>query len=95
VDAPVTSRADVDERLRRVESPAAHYAPKVAMVWGDRRLIVHRASGLVELYDTRRDRKERFDRSEVNPATTHALLSALAKWHREAARRMHCEQTQP
>lgn len=92
--APATPE-DIAARLRRVATPAAQYAPKVALVRGARRLIVHRASGLVEMYDTRHDTSEAHDLSEREPATTRTLLDALANWHRDTAHAMRCEAARP
>lgn len=81
---PIESVASLDARMHRVHASATRYAPKVALVTADYRLIVDRDSGLEELF-SRGGRR-------VDDREQRAWMSArLVRWHRDTSTAIYCD----
>ena len=80
----------LEKRIELVQTKAAKYDPKVAVVHGDYRLIVNRSNGAIELFTRYLDIKPDDELSEQEPELTQELVDHLKQWHAYQSQWFYC-----
>jgi len=87
-------RAEAQRRARELEISHG-YPSKVSLIQGEHQLILHRATGVVELYDLARDPGAQHNLAFDEAARTLALERALQDWFSQIARSTGCLTREP
>ncbi|MFT3925045.1 MAG: sulfatase-like hydrolase/transferase [Myxococcales bacterium] len=82
-------REEAEQRADQLETSLG-YPSKVSVIQGDHQLILHRGTGVTELYDLRHDRGAQRNLAHREPARTQALERALQAWFTQIARSAGC-----
>jgi arylsulfatase A-like enzyme len=82
-------REEAQRRALELEDPSG-YPSKVSVIQREHQLILHRGTGVMELYDLVRDPGARNNLAYTDRQQTRALQDALTGWFNEVARRTSC-----
>jgi arylsulfatase A-like enzyme len=88
---PIASVDALVRRAERLEARAVSYEPKVSVTTSRWRFVVHRISGLVELFDRDADPAQAENLAFVRTDVVADLSARLRNWHEETARAIRCE----
>jgi hypothetical protein len=87
---PISGLDALLRRAERLDARAASYEPKVAVTTSRWRFVVHRVSGLMELYDRDADPGQADNLVFTRPDVVEELSARLRAWHDEIALAIVC-----